>query len=178
MSTVTWNKLGESLKGKFNVFPQPDISNNQCALLQDKTQLKDCILELKNNQKFEVLALINTVEYKNDIQLTYQLMSMFNEFNIIYLKVNLPKDDLNIDSLSEIYSSAFWYEKELYDLVGINFTGHADLTRLYNTNKWEGHPMRKDYIPPLDTLNAPITTVKSNMKDLKSSTRYDIPGQV
>lgn len=177
MTTVAWNKLGESLKSKFAVFPQPDISNHQSVLLQDNSQLTDCILELKNNNKFDVLSLINAVEYKTDIQITYQLMSMSSEFNIIYLKVNISKDDLKINSLSEIYSSAFWYEKELYDLHGINFEGHSDLTRLYNTDLWEGHPFRKDYIPPLDALNAPITTVKSNMKDIKHSTRYDVPGQ-
>jgi NADH-quinone oxidoreductase subunit C len=62
----------------------------------------------------------------------------------VRLKVRVNKDE-EVPSLTPVFAGAGWPERELYDLFGIVFTGHADLRRLMMPEEWEGHPLRKDY---------------------------------
>jgi NADH-quinone oxidoreductase subunit C len=54
-------------------------------------------------------------------------------------------DGREVPSLTDVYPSANFYEREIYDLFGINFTGHPDMTRILMPDEWVGHPLRKDY---------------------------------
>lgn len=54
-------------------------------------------------------------------------------------------DGQEVPSLTGVYPSANFYEREIYDLFGVNFTGHPDLTRILMPDEWVGHPLRKDY---------------------------------
>lgn len=72
------------------------------------------------------------------------LLSMQHAQRLI-IKVGVPGDDPTIPSISEIYPGANFYEREAWDLFGIVFEGHTDLTRLLLPDDWEGHPLRKDY---------------------------------
>jgi NADH-quinone oxidoreductase subunit C len=55
-----------------------------------------------------------------------------------------------VPTLTGLYGSADWHERETYDLVGVHFVGHPDLTRILLAEDWEGHPLRKDYEFPLE----------------------------
>jgi NADH-quinone oxidoreductase subunit C len=57
-----------------------------------------------------------------------------------------------IDSVTEVYFAANWHERECYDLFGINFAGHPDLRRIMLPDRWDGHPLRRDY--PFDGKRA------------------------
>jgi NADH-quinone oxidoreductase subunit C len=66
--------------------------------------------------------------------------------NRITLKTLLADDRApTIDSVSMVWSSAIWHEREIYDMMGIRFNGHPDLRRLLMPGDWVGHPQRKDY---------------------------------
>ncbi|MGA7173549.1 MAG: NADH-quinone oxidoreductase subunit C [Candidatus Dormiibacterota bacterium] len=78
-------------------------------------------------------------------------------FDLVYLLRSLVHNDLawisvlasetsEVPSLSGIYPGMEWHERECYDLFGINFTGHPNLTRILLPDDWEGHPLRKDYV--------------------------------
>jgi NADH-quinone oxidoreductase subunit C len=60
-------------------------------------------------------------------------------------RVQVPADDPRIDSLYAIYPGTDFLEREVYDLFGIEFAGHPDLSRILMPETWEGHPLRKDY---------------------------------
>jgi NADH-quinone oxidoreductase subunit C len=64
----------------------------------------------------------------------------------IVLKVNLPKENPEIPTITDIYKTANWQEREIYDLFGINFISHPNLKRILLPERWEGHPLRKDYV--------------------------------
>jgi len=63
----------------------------------------------------------------------------------ITLKVDIPDDSLTIESWSSVYAGANWHERETWEMFGINFAGHPQLTHLYLPSGFEGHPLRKDF---------------------------------
>ena len=63
------------------------------------------------------------------------------------IRVQVPSDDPAVPSLFELWPGSDAMEREVYDLMGIRFDGHPDLTRILMPEDWEGHPLRKDYPP-------------------------------
>ena len=61
------------------------------------------------------------------------------------VKARVPEEPAEIDSLAELWASANWMEREVWDLYGIRFRGHPDLRRILLYEEFEGHPLRKDY---------------------------------
>ena len=53
-------------------------------------------------------------------------------------------------SVTDVWPAADWHERETYDLVGVQFVGHPNLKRILLSDDWEGHPLRKDYVFPLE----------------------------
>ena len=63
----------------------------------------------------------------------------------VRVRVQIPQDDLVVDSLWDLYPGVEAMEREAFDMFGVAFTGHPDLTRILMPEDWEGHPLRKDY---------------------------------
>lgn len=63
----------------------------------------------------------------------------------LVVKVGVPGDEPVLESLTSLWPGANFYEREAFDLLGIHFSGHPDLTRILLPDDWEGHPLRKDY---------------------------------
>jgi len=63
----------------------------------------------------------------------------------LLIKVGVPNEDPSLPSISMVYPGANFYERETWDMFGIVFDGHPDLTRLLMPDEWDGHPLRKDY---------------------------------
>ncbi len=76
-------------------------------------------------------------------EIVYHLLSFVNRHRIC-LKVGVPEDDPNVPTLTGLWPTANWQEREAYDMFGIVFTGHPSLERILLPEDWEGHPLRKD----------------------------------
>jgi NADH-quinone oxidoreductase subunit C len=63
----------------------------------------------------------------------------------VRIRVQAPESDPTVDSITDVYPGADAMEREAFDLVGILFAGHPDMTRILMPEEWEGHPLRKDY---------------------------------
>ena len=90
------------------------------------------------------------------VEVVYHFQSLKHRHRLV-VKVILPrwKDDKagqlpEVPTLTGLYGSANWHERETYDLVGVNFVGHPELTRILLNEDWVGHPLRKDYEFPLE----------------------------
>lgn len=96
------------------------------------------------------------VDWQPHVEVIYHLSSVVHKHRIV-LKVILPrwKDDAagqlpEVPSVSGVWSTADWHEREVFDLSGIRFTGHPDLRRILCPEDWAGHPLRKDYQVPAE----------------------------
>jgi NADH-quinone oxidoreductase subunit C len=77
-------------------------------------------------------------------QITYHILSMKLKERV-RLAVRLDGEDAVIDSITGVWPAANFYEREVFDLFGVRFGGHPNLTRIMMPTDWEGHPLRKDY---------------------------------
>jgi len=115
------------------------------------TVKKDAILEvlqfLKQSLQYNLLTDVTAVDYldkKEDrFMLVYQLYSIPNK-DRLRVKAPLAEAD-SIQSATQVWATANWLEREVFDLFGITFENHPDLRRILMTPEWEGHPLRKDY---------------------------------
>jgi len=85
------------------------------------------------------------------------LLSVSKNSRLI-INVNVPDEDLKIPSICEIYPGANFYEREVFDMFGIEFENHPELTRILMPDDWTGNPLRKDYGSgriPVQFKNAP-----------------------
>jgi NADH:ubiquinone oxidoreductase subunit C len=111
--------------------------------------------DLKRQKGLVRLNFLTAVEVKEG----YQSILYIDDIkggNSLVIKVTCAKSSPKIPSLCEVYPTANWQEREAYDMLGIIFEGHPNLTRILNPDQWEGYPLRKDYIGPIDALNEPI----------------------
>jgi len=124
------------------------IKHNELRLNVDPGDIMEVVLFLKNNPntKFRQLIDVTAVDYPNSekrFRLVYLLLSLENNKRIsidYYIKEN----DL-VSSITAVFPSANWMEREVFDMYGINFKDHPDLRRILTDYNFEGHPLRKDF---------------------------------
>lgn len=95
---------------------------------------------------YEFLADITAVDYpaEEKFRLLYQVANYHNG-DIITLKLDIPREQPQADSLCGVYAAANWLEREVYDMFGIEFSGHPDLRRILMWDGYAGWPLRKDF---------------------------------
>jgi NADH-quinone oxidoreductase subunit C len=99
--------------------------------------------------QFDCLSNLSGVDYPKQgyIQVVYHLFS-YRLRHWIVLKVNAPRDNPVVPSVTGVWSAADWQEREVFDLLGVTFDGHPDLRRILMPEDWPGHPLRKDFVEP------------------------------
>ena len=106
-----------------------------------KENLIALMKDLKS-QGYDHLSLITGIDRKDKLEVVYHLHNMKEDK---YLVIKTETLDERVPSLTSLYSSADWDEREQYDLMGIVFEGHPNLKRLFLPESWVGHPLRKNY---------------------------------
>jgi NADH-quinone oxidoreductase subunit C len=115
-------------------------------ILATNKNFKSVIKYLKDCCDFEYLVDVVGVHWPENntypFEVIYNLYSIKNRLRII-IKVPIPSEE--IETVSDLYKSALFLEREQYDLVGIKFTGHPDLRRILMPEFFDKHPLRKDF---------------------------------
>ena len=106
-----------------------------------------------------------------DFTVVYHLTS-FERNADLRLKVPLGMTSLNIPSATGVWEAANWYEREVYDMFGINFEGHPRLTRLLMPESWQGHPLRKDHVARATDLDPYVMTSRIRREE-DASLKFD-----
>lgn len=153
---MMFNDIKALLTEKFGetVIVGEETGGLQPALLINPDDITAVCLELRNNSKtyFDFLSSLSGVHYNdedNRYGVVYHLASIPYKTQLT-LKVSKPHNRENTDlpefkSITSVYRTADWHEREAYDLLGIFFEGHPDLRRILLPDDWEGFPLRKDY---------------------------------
>ena len=140
------------------------IANDELLIEVDEKDLVDVIQFLKSNEncKFKQLIDIAGVDYP-DNQKRFELVYLFlSHENNLRIKLLIKfETDQSINSLTKIFPSANWMEREVFDMYGIKFKNHPDLRRILTDYGFKGHPLRKDF--PLTGFNE----VRYSEKDKK-----------
>jgi NADH-quinone oxidoreductase subunit C len=147
-----------------------DMADNNRAVIKLKEKFASSILEVKefrgevtvtvkkedivavcrclrDELRYNLLTDLTAVDYLGKeprFMVVYNLYSIPNK-DRLRLKAPVAEGDSTIDTVTTLWDSANWVEREVYDLFGITFVGHPDPRRILMTDDWVGHPLRKDY---------------------------------
>ena len=110
--------------------------------------------------RFDFLSCLSSIDGQDDgFYVAYNLLSMTHKHSF---EIRVFADtDMKIDSVSSLWKTANWHEREAYDLMGIIFEGHPDMRRMFLPSDWEGHPLQKKYEEPDYYHGMPVPKDKS-----------------
>ena len=108
-------------------------------------------LREKEEAQFDFLFNLSGVDYGHDLGVVYHLRSTVHGHSIVLKARTSDRENPQIDSVSGIWETANFHEREVYDLLGIKFTNHPDLRRLFLDSSW-GFPLRKDYADDINIV--------------------------
>ena len=138
-------KINSELTTKIN---DSKIAHEQLYLTIDNEDLLDVILFLKTNKdtKFKQLIDITTVDYPENSK-RFKMIYLFlsHQFNQRIIISSLINENEVVPSLTKIFPSANWMEREVFDMYGVKFKDHPDLRRILTDYGFEGYPLRKDF---------------------------------
>ncbi len=158
------NKFGDIITGANVEALDPWVEVAPDGLVEICTYLRD-----EPDLRFDMLQCISGVDYcepdpkkaakldwEPHLEVVYHLWSIPNKASLV-VKVILPRWQVgkegklpSVPSVSGIWSTADWHEREVFDLSGVDFVGHPNLRRILCPEDWVGHPLRKDYEMPLE----------------------------
>lgn len=129
--------------------PMVDESSSPKAIKLAAEDLVNVCENLRQNPSvyFDMLTCLTAIDNGIDIatiEIAYNLYSIPYNLHVM-LKVSLPRQNPEADTVSHIWKTADWHEREAFDMFGIKFKGHPDLRRILMPADWEGYPLRKDY---------------------------------
>jgi NADH-quinone oxidoreductase subunit C len=122
-------------RGQLNVYVKRDAIVEVTRFLRDDPQL--------NYNFLENLCAVDYLGRDPRFEIVYHLISHQNHHRVC-LKVGVPEHDPSVATLTSLWPTANWQEREIYDLFGITFVGHPGMYRILMPDDWEGYPLRKD----------------------------------
>lgn len=130
-------------------FPVTNSQSPQPYLTVPTVRLVYLCRFLRDDERlyFDLLACVTAIDNgpeTNTMEVIYNLTSIPYEHNV-GLRVVVPRAKPIVPSVAHLWRTADWHEREAYDLVGVQFTGHPDLRRILLPTDWVGHPLRTDY---------------------------------
>src|SRR5215475_11839734 len=124
-------------RGELTIYVEPSKILDVCTMMRDDPSLR-----------FELCSSVHGVDYLGSdaqrLHVIYQLTSMTYRRRV-RLEVAVGVEDPHVPSVTSVYPTADWQERETYDMFGVIFDGHPGLTRILMPDDWEGFPQRKDY---------------------------------
>ena len=147
MKTTYFSK--ERLEKIVEIFPQAtfDAAAEEPALIAQAADFPAVLRMLKEKEGFDRLGNLTAVDWKDHIEMVYM------EENVkLEVKVALESAAPVIESATALYPGAEFEEREVYDLMGVEFLGHPDLRRILMPDDYPAHPLRKDFVAPVPKL--------------------------
>ncbi len=153
-----WDEVAAALCERFEGAVFHD-SHGQAVVYLDRAHWADAATMLRDDEQFTTCLDVTAVDHLTDVQrlavagvdpARFEVVANFLSHprnRRIRLIAEVPADDTTIASLTAVYPGVNFAEREVFDLLGITFTDHPDLTRILMPDDWVGHPLRKDDAP-------------------------------
>lgn len=100
---------------------------------------------------FDYLFCLTCIDWKTHLTMVYHLTSTTHRHTLV-VKAKLEREKPEIETVCDLWRTAEFHEREVYDLFGVIFINHPDLRRLLLTDEWKGYPLRKDYEDPVNMI--------------------------
>lgn len=110
----------------------------------DKLKILEVVSVLKQ-EGYDMMLCLSCVDSGDCFEIVYNFYSTEEKKSVV-VKTYLDRENPEVKSVSPVYPCANWYEREVFDLFGVEFSGHGDLRRLLMPEGWDGYPLRKDYV--------------------------------
>lgn len=143
----------ERLAKLVEVFPKAtfDAEAEEPAFIVTAADFPAVLRALKEKEGFDRLGNLTAVDWKDHIEMVYHLYNM--EENVkLEVKAVLDSAAPVIESATSLYPGAEFEEREVYDLMGVEFLGHPDLRRILMPDDYPAHPLRKDFVAPVPKM--------------------------
>jgi len=117
-------------------------------------KMRDLAMKLKNETEFsfDYLFCLTGVDMLKYLEVVYNLESTIHKHEL-FLKVRTAeRENTSVDTVCDIWKTAEFHEREIYDLLGIKFNHHPDMRRIFLDDDWKGHPLRKDYVDEVNIV--------------------------
>lgn len=128
------------------------VAGGHSAVLVKREGVLALARALKDDPEFSMNMLMDlfAVDYLHWEEKSFRFEVVYNLFSLkknhrLFLKAALDERDPSVDSVIGVWPAADWFEREVWDMMGIRFSGHPDLKRILMYEGFEGHPLRKDY---------------------------------
>jgi NADH-quinone oxidoreductase subunit C len=146
MSNLDINKVLAELQVQYGEDVKMIGEGAQAALLLEPNRMLDILGSLKTNEsyQFNMLRNLTAIDYLDYIEVVYHLYSLPLR-QAITVKTRCGIEDAEVPSITAIWPSANFQEREVYDLLGVKFIGHPDLRRILMPEEFTEHPLRKTY---------------------------------
>ncbi len=157
-----------AIEAKFKVLKKTEF-RGETSLHVERMAIKDLARFCRDELGFAYLVDLSGVDHFGDeprFEVVYELYR-FEPGESLRLKISVSEDELEVPTVTDIWPTADWHEREAYDMYGLKFTGHPDLRRIL---MWEGYPffpLRKDF---------PLAGKSSNMPDVAFSNAAPLAG--
>lgn len=117
-------------------------------------QLHGVMRKLKETPEthFDYLFCLTGVDWLPALEVVYHLESTVHRHILVVRVKTEDRDTPNFDTVSDIWHTAEFHEREVYDFFGITFNNHPNMKRLFMTDEWEGFPLRKDYVDDINMV--------------------------
>jgi NADH-quinone oxidoreductase subunit C len=135
------------LSWKANAVQSAKFDRDELSIYVARENVREAIAHLKAQGLTDYMSDLTCADFyprEPRFELAYHLLSIKNKARV-RLKVKLSGDDPVVESITAVWPSANFFERELFDLFGVRFLGHPYLRRIMLPEDWEGHPLRKDY---------------------------------
>jgi NADH-quinone oxidoreductase subunit C len=147
-------------------------ARGEVTVVVGRDELVDALIRLRDQPdlSFRFLSSVTATDHPGReprFWVVYELRSVEHAHRL-RVKAGLPGDDPHVPTVTDLFPTANWHEREIWDLFGLVFDGHPDLDRILLPDDWEGHPLRKDeelggvetryhgaFIPPVDERTMP-----------------------
>ena len=138
---ATVKQILNTMEGRAQAYPDPHFR----GLRVEPADLPGVLLYLRDQAGMNYLANLTATDLKEEFGLIYHLYAIPDNGLKMAVKTRVPRDGAQVPSIITLYPTADWQEREVFDLMGIRFTGHPNLVRVLLPDEYEGHPLRKDF---------------------------------